>query len=46
MYYKICPDCGAYLDPCERCDCAEKAASGVATTEDGNGKISTNTIPE
>lgn len=21
MYYRICPDCGAYLDPCEKCDC-------------------------
>lgn len=22
MYYRKCPDCGAYLDPGERCDCA------------------------
>lgn len=21
MFYKICPVCGARLDPCERCDC-------------------------
>lgn len=21
MYYRICPFCGAVLDPCERCDC-------------------------
>lgn len=21
MQYKICPDCGAHLDPGERCDC-------------------------
>lgn len=20
-YYNICPDCGAHLDPGERCDC-------------------------
>lgn len=20
-YYNICPDCGAHLDPCEKCDC-------------------------
>lgn len=28
MYYKVCPDCGAHLDPGERCDCQneEKAA--------------------
>lgn len=24
-YYHICPDCGALLDPGERCDCQEKA---------------------
>lgn len=35
MYFRICPNCGNYLDPCERCDCTEKAAPGVATTEDG-----------
>lgn len=21
-YYRVCPFCGANLDPCERCDCA------------------------
>lgn len=21
MCYRICPDCGAYLDPGEKCDC-------------------------
>lgn len=21
MYYNVCPDCGANLDPGERCDC-------------------------
>lgn len=40
MYYRVCPACGAYLDPCECCDCAEKAAPGVATTEDGKGNKS------
>lgn len=33
--YKICPHCGAHLDPCERCDCIKRAAPGVASTEDG-----------
>lgn len=30
---------GAYLDPCERCDCqsTEKAASGGNDTESGKG---------
>lgn len=23
MYAMICPDCGSYLDPGERCDCRE-----------------------
>lgn len=25
-YYKICPDCGATLDPGEKCDCRAEAA--------------------
>lgn len=35
MTYHICPDCGAYLDPGERCDCCgiEKAAPAEATPE-------------
>lgn len=39
MYYRVCPYCGSYLDPCELCDCqdAEKAASGGNDTESGNG---------
>ena len=46
MQYRRCPDCGAYLDPCERCDChgTEKAASGGNDTESGKGNISTNNI--
>lgn len=24
-FYKICPDCGASLDPGEKCDCREEA---------------------
>lgn len=23
-YYKICPECGAHLDPGEKCDCQEE----------------------
>lgn len=34
MYSKRCPDCGAYLDPGEACDCQKKenAAPGGANT--------------
>ena len=35
MYAYICPDCGAYLDPGEQCDCKGKAAPGDANTEGG-----------
>lgn len=40
MGYKICPCCGAYLDPGERCDCQDEkkdAASGGNDTESGKG---------
>lgn len=38
MGYHICPECGAHLDPGERCDCRdekENAASGAGTSESG-----------
>ena len=31
MGYKICPYCGAYLDPGEQCDCREE---DIATSQD------------
>lgn len=36
-YYRICPYCGAHLDPGENCDCQdeEKAAQGAANALDG-----------
>lgn len=27
MYERICPDCGAHLDPDEKCDCQEEKES-------------------
>ena len=37
MYGRICPLCGANLDPGEKCDCQEKeeTASGGNDTESG-----------
>ena len=36
-YYRVCPICGAALDPGELCDCKdkEKAAQGVSSTQSG-----------
>ena len=28
MYYRTCPDCGANLDPDERCDCHDSPVTG------------------
>lgn len=27
--YRICPDCGAYLDPDERCDCQRRSIANI-----------------
>ena len=46
-YARRCPFCGAYLDPCEICDCQteekETAAPRDATSESGTENISTTT---
>ncbi len=36
-YYRVCPRCGAHLDPGEVCDCREqeKTVRGAANTTDG-----------
>ena len=34
-YYKTCPDCGAHLDPGERCDCREEEKAAVDTANIG-----------
>ena len=33
MNYKTCADCGANLDPAERCDCKDKNNNGGAEVE-------------
>ena len=50
-YCRVCPFCGAYLDPGERCDCRSRqeshapgsknknAAPGAANTEGGKMEI-------
>lgn len=29
MYYRTCPECGAHLDPGEKCDCLKEAKKKV-----------------
>lgn len=53
-YFKVCPHCGAHLDPGEVCDCRdeEEAAQGATNALDGKvekgltDQISTSTINE
>lgn len=43
MYDNRCPDCGAFLDPNEVCDChaKENAASQTGTLESGKAMVTT-----
>lgn len=41
--YRICPDCGAALDPGERCDCEKNSAPDAANIRDGKSGETTNT---
>lgn len=34
--YKVCPDCGAHLDPNEQCDCGTPQWLVAAEMPDGN----------
>ncbi len=46
MYGKVCPECGARLDPGERCDCKEKAACEGANFTSGNANYDTAIVAE
>ena len=38
-YYRICPQCRAYLDPGERCDCQDKEKTAPSATNTESGKV-------
>ena len=40
-YYRTCPICGAYLDPCERCDCQDEKEAAASATNTDSGKVET-----
>ena len=42
MGYKICPYCGAHLDPDERCDCRDE----VATSQEKSPPVETGQAQE
>ena len=42
MKLNTCPDCGANLDPCERCDCKDKKKSDKKEGETKNGTAHAN----
>lgn len=45
MYYKICPSCGAHLDPGERCDCQdEKRAARCCEHRAARAEMNDHTI--
>ncbi len=39
-YYRVCPNCGAHLDPDEACDCrdTEKAPVSAANANEGGAE--------
>ncbi len=38
-YYKVCPHCGAHLDPGEQCDCLEIKGAAQGATNALDGKV-------
>lgn len=50
-FYRICPDCGAALDPGEKCDCGdeeegEEYIKMFFKQEAGSGQLTFDWIPE
>lgn len=43
MQYWICPDCGSYLDPGERCDCQDEKR-GTAPLQQERPQAKTPTV--
>lgn len=41
-YYRICPCCGAHLDPGERCDCWDNEKTAASSAKADDGKVEQN----
>lgn len=41
-YYRICPHCGAALDPGEACDCQDEEKTPASASNAGEGKVEQN----
>ncbi len=38
-YYRVCPNCGAHLDPGESCDCQRKTKAPVSAANADEGRV-------
>ncbi|MCI8827545.1 MAG: hypothetical protein HFE98_01680 [Ruminiclostridium sp.] len=38
-YFKVCPHCGAHLDPGEVCDCRDNEEAPASAANAGEGKV-------